>query len=354
MNNIKELILASGVAVPTGEMLMERFGPFLDQVAEWKAKSATLKVTRLDQLYEMKMAGEARKALKAVRLNADQMRKALKEESNRYNNAVQGIYNFIEGEIKPIEAFLADQEKFIEREQEKRRIALRAAREAELAPYNVAIFAGLDEMAEDDYQALLTGAKTRHAEALKAEEEARKKAAEEAAEQARIREENIRLQQEIKDREAREERVRKETEAHMAKLAAEAAAREEAVRKEEEGKRDAELKRLAAEAKVREDKIKEEAAAQRKAEADRFMKEAEAKRKAEAEQARLAEVARLKAEQEAIAKRSDYDKLVQLGKDIKAIQIPEVGENYKVLVKVVKDDLERALTSLRTVLTGKK
>lgn len=111
------IITKSGLDLSTQQMINEAFAPFLEQAKEWKEKAETLVVTDIAQVKEMKDAREARLALKNLRVAADKKRKQLKEDSIRYGNTVQAVYNLIESSISPIEKHLEDQERFKEREE---------------------------------------------------------------------------------------------------------------------------------------------------------------------------------------------------------------------------------------------
>jgi hypothetical protein len=226
-----ELILAvSETAVDSDiqNMLVERFTPFLDQAREWSERATALVVTDISQTREMKMAREARLALREIRINADKLRKQLKEDSLRYGRAVQGVYNVIEANIAPIEKHLEAQEKFREIYEMNQREALRLEREAlvqDVRGYMISNI-NLGEITEEDFQRLWTGAKLQRdaAEqaARKAEEERVARAQAEAQERERLRQENERLKAEAEAREKarREELDRLEMEQRAANIKA--------------------------------------------------------------------------------------------------------------------------------------
>ena len=113
-NELVRVINESGVEQSTALTLQSSFLPFFEQAEQWKIKAESLVVTDASQTREMKMAREARLALKDIRVSADKTRKALKEDSLRYGKAVQGVYNVIDYLIAPIEKHLEEQEKFPE------------------------------------------------------------------------------------------------------------------------------------------------------------------------------------------------------------------------------------------------
>jgi hypothetical protein len=319
-NQLLHLITESGVEQATATTLQNSFMPFFNQANEWSEKAKALTVTDVSQVREMKMAREARLALREIRINADKTRKALKEDSLRYGKAVQGVYNVIEYLIVPIENHLQQQEKFAEVQEAKLKAELKEKRENELTPYAEFVPFGIDlsTTSEEDYQKLLTGAKLQKQAKIdaefKAEQEriAREKA--EAEERERIRIENEKLRAEAAKRE-------KELAEQKAKAEAERKAIEEKARKEREE----------AEAKLAAEREAARLAAQ-KAEAERFRLEKEIKAKAEAEEkARKEAEAKVAAEQKAkeLAERKakaapDKIKLKEFAALLDGLELPDV------------------------------
>lgn len=275
---IIEVIESSGVEDTTKATLKERFLPFFEQAEKWKAIAESLVVTDESQTREMKMAREGRLALRAIRVEANNTRKALKEDSIRYGKAVQGVYNVIEYLIKPIEDHLKEQEDFVKIQEEKRLAVLRAERMDALEPYLEYIDAEaldtIETTPEHIFQAIMTNVKKAKADAIAAAEraEAERIAKEkaEAEERERIRKENERLRAEAAERERQmaverakaqaekekaEAEARKEREAIQVKLKAEQEARQaieaEARKKaqaeaEEQARKEEEARKLAA------------------------------------------------------------------------------------------------------------
>lgn len=163
---------------------IEKFNPIWSQIQEWKDKAETLVVTDISQTAEMKMAGDARKAVKKVRTSANALREELKADSLRYGRAVQELYNEIEARLKPIEEHLEKQEKFKELYEMKQREALRVEREALIEPLRQYAFTGINfgEITQDDFDMILNNAKL----AKQAAEEAARKAEAERIERERI------------------------------------------------------------------------------------------------------------------------------------------------------------------------
>lgn len=178
-NELVQVIEGSGLEVATANYIKEQFIPFFDKAIEWRQKAEALVVTDISQTREMKMAREARLALKEIRVSADKTRKQLKEDSLRYGKAVQGVYNLIEYLIAPIEKHLQEQEDFVVIQDVKRKAEIKASREVELQPFAEFVPFGLNlgEMSEEDYVKTLNGAKLQ----LQAKIEADQKAAESKA-----------------------------------------------------------------------------------------------------------------------------------------------------------------------------
>lgn len=162
-NQLIKVITDSKVEQSTALTLQNAFLPFYDNLLTWSEKAKTLVVTDGSQTREMKMAREARLALKDIRVNANKTRLALKEDSTRYGKAVQSVYNLIEGLITPAEKHLEAQEKFVEIQVEKGKKELWSVRASELLPYRDFVspdaFAELGEITEDEYQKLVEDCK---------------------------------------------------------------------------------------------------------------------------------------------------------------------------------------------------
>jgi hypothetical protein len=309
MNELAKVINESGVEQATAQYLQTSFMPFFEKAKEWNDRAKTLVVTDVSQIREMKMAREARLALREIRVNADKVRKALKEDSIRYGRAVQGVYNVIEYLIVPTEKYLEDQEKFAEIQEAKRKAELSETRGMEVQPYIEFIPYGINlgEMDEPNYQKLLNGAKLQMQSKLEAEAKAeaeriaREKA--EAEERERIRKENEKLKKEAEKRE---------------KIMAEER------RKAEEDRKKAEEERRAIEERARIEREKIEAE-KRKIEAKlRAKAEAEAKAKADAERkAKEEEKARSLAERKAKSA-PDKEKLQLFANQLLAVECPEL------------------------------
>lgn len=323
-NQLALVVSETAVDSEIQQMLLDRFTPFLEQAAEWKERAESLVITDISQTREMKMAREARLALREIRLAADKTRKELKEDSLRYGRAVQGVYNVIEAAISPIEKHLEEQEKFKELYELKQREALRLEREELVKDYREYVISNINlgEITEEDFNRMLAGAKLQkqaaEQAAIKAEEERQARIKAEAEERERLRIENERLKAEAEERE-RERQV--------------------------------ELDRLEMEqrkANIEAAKLKKEAEAKLASErAERERLEAELKAKQEAE---------LKAEQERQAaieaelSKGDKAKLSDLISDLEALQSKYEfkAKKNKALYKIVVELLGKIIVYINS------
>lgn len=204
-NELVQVIRLNSLEPATEEAIRNSFMPFFLQTQEWKEKVMALVVKDINEVEKMQQAREARLILRNIRTDADKKRKELKEDSLNYGRAVQGVYNFIESIVKPMETHLQEQEDFVLIQEENIRKELRITRSEELTPYAEFVPIGLDlgNMTEEDYKKMLNGARLQQKD--KIETEAREKA-----------EQKKREEKEAEDREAQKkenERLKKEAEA---------------------------------------------------------------------------------------------------------------------------------------------
>lgn len=189
--------------------LQNSFLPFFQQAEQMKEQALAINVTSVDQVEDIKRARQMRLTLKNIRVDCEKVRKGLKEESLRKGKAIDGMANVIKYLIAPMEEHLDEQEKFLERQEQKRIEELRRKRTEELVQYQVDgnNFPMLGAMPDEQWQLLLTGVKTQYetavAAAKKAEEDRIKREKDEAAERERQR-----IEKEATDKE--NERLRKE------------------------------------------------------------------------------------------------------------------------------------------------
>ena len=299
------LIVAEiGLEKETANMIVARFVQFMEQITEWEAKAKALVITDVAQVEEMKQAREARLILKNIRVDADKVRKELKEDSLRYGRAVQGVYNAIESRITPIEDHLMNQEKFAEFEERKRLNALRTARQEELKDFQEYVPLSLDlaTLTDEEYTKFCNMVHDQHAANLRhiAEMEQKRKEAEEAAakERERLAAENAALIEKNKKIMAAQRETARIAEAQIA-------AQREATRKAQEA-------------------------------ADALRREEEAR----IARTKIEEAARKRAESKA-ARAPDAAKLQALANEIDAMVVPSMKS----------DEMQRIADNTRTLLT---
>lgn len=221
------------------------FMPMLAEAEKWAQIVATINITDVGQVREMKMARETRLALREVRVNADKKRKALKENALRYGRAVDGAFNIIKFLTEPLEEKLLEQEKFAERQEQVRIDALRVEREEKLRAYGVDVsLYQLGLMPQEAFDSLLEGQRLA-AEAKEKERqrvESEKIAVENARliEEKRVRDENERLRKEAADRAEADRQKAVET-ARIAREQAEREAADRMARQERKASREAKL-----------------------------------------------------------------------------------------------------------------
>lgn len=144
----------------TQALFINAFGSFLEQAKEWSERAKTLLITDVSQVDEIKSARVGRLALLKVRTSIEAKRKFLKEESLKTGKDIDLVAKFLTSLVLPTEAYLEEQEKFIERENAKIVEKLKAERVELLAPYEADItFIPLDTMAEDLFQKFLADSK---------------------------------------------------------------------------------------------------------------------------------------------------------------------------------------------------
>lgn len=264
--------------------------------------------------------------LKNVRTSSERTRKALKEDSLRRGQAIDGLQKVLEHGLIPVEQAMLEIEEAEQRREAKRKADLAADRKDELGRYCDPTHYALGEMSDAAYAQLLAGAKAAKAAA---EAEAQAAAARLLAEAEELAAAHAR-----KVAEAEAERVRLAAEAAAARKAADEAAAALAAERAATAQREA----AAAESARLE---REQAAAIAKAERDRLQAEADAatrlkeaaQRDADRLAAEKAEAARkealiLAAHEEAQRKAAaapDREKLLDFAAVLAALTLPEMS-----------------------------
>lgn len=333
----------SGLEKTQVETLLSNFGDAYQKAREIAVGANELIVTDESETELMAEARTKRLALKNIRIDVENTRKRLKEQSLREGKAIDGMANIIKALVVPVEEHLEMQEKFADLKKSERRAQRLAERTKRLAAYtdNTDLY-NLELMEDEAFERLLTDTKAAHdakiaAEAA-AEKERQEKAEAEAKEQARIREENAKLKAESEKREAEIERERAEAEKQrkieLEKAEAERKADREAAEKKAAAERAEAEKKLEAERRAR-------AAEQEKREKlEREQKErdaAEARRKAAEEE---------KQRQDLLA--PDKQKLMAFATVIDNIELPHVSNREAgKLLDETQDFLARISKNLR-------
>ena len=82
-NELVEIVNASGLEKTKADFILTHFQDYFKIAAEWEIKSKAIKVTDASQTTEMGMAKVARKMLSQKRIDIENARKELKEQSLR-------------------------------------------------------------------------------------------------------------------------------------------------------------------------------------------------------------------------------------------------------------------------------
>ena len=181
---VTRVIQTSGVTEQTGLNLQQSFLPFFELLDGMEQEAKSIVVQDEHDTQSMERARQVRLQLRDIRINADKKRKELKENSLREGRAIQGVYNIIEYVVKPLEEHLGKQENYAHEMAKKRMEELKELRTKELEPYSEFVPFGIELgiMDEAEYQKVLNGAKLQ----LKAKEDAEKAERERLAEEQRI------------------------------------------------------------------------------------------------------------------------------------------------------------------------
>lgn len=334
-HELATVVQKSGLELQSAREIEAAFAPLFANAQKWVSMVDAIHVTDASQTQEMALARETRLELKKVRVEAKKTHKRLKDSSLKRGKAIDGVYNILEYIVAPLEARLQEQEEFAERAEAGRRAALKAEREAQLAPYGVDTTCyDIGMMTCEVFDQLLTTAKNVAAERaetarrIEAQRVAREKA--EADERERVRLENVRLKAEAAEREKMAAMERAEA-ARLAKVAKDkadavlAAVKQEAddkakALKAENDAREAaaQAERLRLQALADAERAKTEAAAKLEREA-RQKAEDELRRREAQEAAAIA--AKVQAQQKA-ARAPDKEKVISFAASVRALTLP--------------------------------
>lgn len=132
-NQLQVIVKESGLEATKAKYILEQFQGYFELASEWEIKAKAILVTKESQTAEMQSAREGRLFLRDRRIDVENARKRLKEQSLREGKAIDGIANVLKALIVPIEEYLEHQEKFVEIKEEAKREAKRLEIEARIA-----------------------------------------------------------------------------------------------------------------------------------------------------------------------------------------------------------------------------
>ena len=185
-------VALEGTALPKAkaQLILDQFQTMFSRAAEYETKASAIQVTDASQTDLMKQAREVRLELKQIRVNTENRRKDLKQQSLMEGKAIDGMANIIKALVIPLEAHLQQQEDFIKIQEAERIAQLTEDRKKALEPYGRQdTVTNLGSMSDEAFNLLLTGVKQQHLEEQEriAREKAEKEEADRAAEEDRIR-----------------------------------------------------------------------------------------------------------------------------------------------------------------------
>jgi hypothetical protein len=240
-NQLEVIVKESGLEQSKAQYILDNFKDAFQIAADWEIKAKNIVVTSETQTAEMQMARAGRLFLKEKRIDIENARKRLKEQSLREGKAIDGIANVLKGLIVPIEEHLERQEKFAEFKEKERleqeRIALEKKIEEERIAKEKADAEEREKMrienerlkkeAESKEKERLAEKAKNDAERMKQEEALAKAKRKIEAERAKADAEKRAIEEKAqKEKEAAEAKAKKEREAERAKADAERAEKE--------------------------------------------------------------------------------------------------------------------------------
>ncbi|MCK9598063.1 MAG: hypothetical protein M0R06_03415 [Sphaerochaeta sp.] len=216
--------------------LMAQFSDYIVEASKLCEEAKGLVVTDARDVETIKKCHRIRMALRRVRTESEKNKTVLKVNVLRTGRAIDGANNIVKAITEPTEDYCESQEKFAERQEAAALAAIKAERDAFLAPFvpDISVYV-TEKMTPEGFAGLLESSRAAYearaeAERVAAEKaEADRKAKEE--EDARVRAENVRLKAEADER---------EREAAAARASAAKAEKELSDRKADEERREAE------------------------------------------------------------------------------------------------------------------
>lgn len=172
MNELTITKELSGLSESKAAQIKEVFEPMVKMLEGFE--SAYAEVMAQEQSEEKSsQAKRLRLDISKIRIEADKVRKAQKDEYIRAGNAIQGVYNILKFAVAEKEDALKNVETYYERIEAEKIARLKADREAELEKYEFDP-TGIDlgNMGEMVWNAFLTGAKQKYEDRIAAERKA--------------------------------------------------------------------------------------------------------------------------------------------------------------------------------------
>lgn len=317
-----QVLKTSGLAENKQSEIAESLGSFFAKASEWDATIQSIVITSPDEVGKMKMAREGRLTLKGMRLEAEKVVKARRDEI-KYRMANDVLEDklwlkagqMMEATFKNLETKLEEKEKFAEIWEAKRQAELKLQRDEKLLPYMEFVPpVNTGTMSDVEFIKLFDYAKAQHEAKIEAERKAEQERIErekaEVAERERIRQENERLKKEAEEREKQMQKEREAAEAERKRIEMQNRKEREALEAKAKAEREAAEKLLQAERKAAQEKAEKEAEQARKLAA-----ELEEKRKSEQAQKEAAEK---------LAAAPDKEKLKALSAALSSYNLPEL------------------------------
>lgn len=150
----------STLTTATASTALAVFDSYRAELEKLKVTAEKLTVTSVDQTLEIRMAGEARLALKKLRCEVERKRKELGADALERKRKIDAVGNGLIALIEPLERRMQDQEDFVAREEarlaEIRRVERTAALEG-LGVENIHLLS-LGSMDDGQWKMLLDGA----------------------------------------------------------------------------------------------------------------------------------------------------------------------------------------------------
>lgn len=213
-NELATIIKDSDLPADKSKVLMAKFANFFSDADLWAKKAKAIKVTNESQKVIMEQARQGRLFLRKIRLEIENLRKSLKEESLREGRAIDKVAKILKEQIEPIEEYLDKQEHFVEYREAEKEALVRAEVERKLEE---------ERLAEEKRKAEELENTRRENERLRKEAEEKERINKQELE--RVRKENEKIL------EAERERTRKAEEEIRLKKQAELKAEAEVQRK---------------------------------------------------------------------------------------------------------------------------